>query len=288
MVSKVKAHHRRGIQSVGIGMRVLSAVAAMTGPASLSAIAAKSNMSASKAHRYLSSLVASTVLRQDPHTGHYDLAAGAIRIGLAALSRNDAFSNAIPFVDALVQRTGRTATLNIFGDAGPTVLRWFMGHPAVVTSLAIGSTLPLLRSATGQVFFAFGHKPEVDEFARREIASFPGDYTADLEALRAEVAARCLAVNTGELTPGLRVAAGPVFDLQGRLVLVIALLASAYFPAAQDEESYGLLLDTCRAITESLGGRWPDGKRVRETLNALHKAKTVPRRTRSNVAPRSG
>jgi DNA-binding IclR family transcriptional regulator len=261
-----KESKRRGIQSVGIGMKVLSTVAGMPGPSSLTAIATKAGLSASKTHRYLSSLVASSMLKQDSHSGYYDLDSGSIRIGLAALSRIDAFSAAGPFVEDLVAKTDRTAAITVWGDAGPTILRWFKGTPPVITSMSIGSTMPLLRSATGQVFFAFGHRADVDALARREIAGSRVDFAADLEALRANVGARCLAINEGDFIPGLRVAAAPVFDLQGTLVLVIALLAGASFPSTGDEESQNALLDTCQQLTRSLGGRWPDGKRVHESL----------------------
>jgi DNA-binding IclR family transcriptional regulator len=261
-------------------MKVLSTVAAMAGPTPLTAIAARASLTPSKTHRYLSSLVTANMLKQDPRSGYYDLDSGAIRIGLAALSRIDAYSDAGPHVDDLVAKTGRTATINVWGDGGPTIMRWFKGTPPVVTSAAIGSTMPLLRSATGQVFFAFGHRAEVDVYARREIAGSRGGLAADLEALRASVGARCIAINSGDYIPGLRVAAAPVFDLQGNLVLVIALLASAFFPATGDDEAQRALIHTCQQLTISLGGRWPDGKRVNESL-------TPPApKTRASGSPR--
>jgi DNA-binding IclR family transcriptional regulator len=271
-----KQPKRRGIQSVGIGMKVLSTVAAMPGPSSLTAIAAKAGLSASKTHRYLSSLVAASMLKQDPHSGYYDLDAGVIRIGLAALSRIDAFSTAGSFVENLVAKTGRTAAISVWGDAGPTVLRWFKGTPPVITSIYIGSTLPVLRSATGQIFFAFGHRAEVDVHARREIAGSRVDLaSSDLEALRSSVAARCIATNSDVFVPALRVASAPVFDLQGSLVLVIALMADTAFPETGDEEAQRALLDTCQQLTRSLGGRWPDDNRINESL------RTPPRPVKS-------
>jgi DNA-binding IclR family transcriptional regulator len=280
-----KNSKRRVIQSVGIGMKVLSTVAGMPGPSSLTAIAAKTGLSASKTHRYLSSLVAANMIAQDARSGFYDLAGDAIRIGLAALSRIDVFAATGPFVDELVRKTHRTAAVIVWGDAGPTILSWYKGTPPVITSLSLGSTLPLLQSATGQIFFAFGHRPEVDSFARREISGSRVDFTADLEALRASVAAKCFAVSSGAFIPGLRVGAAPVFDLTGSLVLVIALLAGGAFPTTGDEEAHRALLDTCRQITQSMGGRWPDGNRIGESLQASAaptKARAVRRRPKSD------
>src|ERR1700735_2153446 len=111
-----KIQKRRGIQSVGIAMRVLSTVAAMRGPPALASIAVKANLPPSQTHRYLSSLLAANMLKQDPATGHYDLDTGAVRLGLAALSRIDAFANADRFVEELVRDTQRTGVGTIWGD----------------------------------------------------------------------------------------------------------------------------------------------------------------------------
>lgn len=237
-------------------MRVLSTVAAMRGPASLSAIAAQAELSPSQTHRYLSSLLAADMLKQDANSGHYDLAAGAVRLGLAALSRIDAFSNADRFVEALVKDTKRTGMITVWGDAGATILRWFPGSPAVVTSLSIGSTLPLLRSATGQVFFAFGDRTEMDRHAQQSMQDVPAALMPDPDELLEKVTNSRLATLTGDLIPGLRAAAAPVFDLQGRLVLVVSLVANIFFPTSRDEEASQALLDCCCKLTESLGGPW--------------------------------
>ena len=233
--------------------------------------------------RYLSSLIAADVVKQDPQSGLYDLDSGAIRLGLAALPRIDVFSNAGRFIEGAIKKTGRTALVSVWGDLGPVIVRWYQGHPAVNTSLAIGSTLPLLSSATGQVFFAFGHRQVMDEHAAHEIAALRGEFTADLEALRAIVGANRLAINAGDLFPGLRAAAAPVFDLQGRLVLVIMLLANAFFGAARDDDANRSLVNTCRCLTESIGGKWPDGKRLEATLRALPEKNAAREPSRRNA-----
>lgn len=260
---------RRGIQSVGIGVRVLSALADARGPAALSAVAQASGLSASQAHRYLASLIAAGMARQEGKSGLYDLDHGAIRIGLAALARLDVFGGAEVTFQAYVRETGRTCLVAVWGDAGPTVVRWFAGSPPVVTSLAIGSVLPLLRSATGQVFLAFGAWEAMDAHARRDIeaeansgsggkaAGLP-DLDARLDALRRRVrAAGMVATVEDEVFPGLRATAAPVFDLQGRLVLVATSIANGAFPRDGDTDAIAALRQACRTLTRTFGGTWP-------------------------------
>lgn len=247
---------RRGIQSVGIGLRVLSALATHKGAASLSSIAQGAELSASQTHRYLSSLMASGMVKQEQRSGLYDLDAGAIRLGLAALSRIDIFTMSDDVFSAFAKESGRTCLVAIWGDAGPTIVRWFDGSPPVITSLAIGSVLPLLRSATGRIFCAFGHPAQIERVGnaamRAERKSVPEAKTLIDDAKRTG-----LAKVEGDVIPGLRAVAAPVFDLQGRLILVASALANEGISKASDDQTAFELLAACRRLTEALGGTWP-------------------------------
>lgn len=247
-----KPERRRGIQSVEIGLRVLSSVVGFPGPTSLSAIAQEASLSPSQTHRYLSSLIAAGMVKQEGRSGLYDLDSEAIRIGLAALARLDIFAQADQTFSQFARETGRTCLIAVWGDVGPTIVRWFPGSPPVVTSLAIGSTLPLVHSATGHVFLAFG-----DESA---IAAHLGklDRSAkEVEAIRQEVRRACSARVAGDLIPGLRAMSAPVFDLQGRLALVATALASGSVDPAEDAATTIALAKVCSRLTHILGGHWP-------------------------------
>lgn len=248
---------RRGIQSAETCLHLLIALGACGGPVPLSTLAKRSDVSPSQAHRYLSSLMATGMVRQLPGSGHYDLAGGAIRLGLAALSRLDIFASADPAFSAYARETGRTCLLSVWGDAGPTVVRWFPGNPPVITSLALGSVLPLLGSATGQVFFAFGDRSAMDAEAARAISAAPAGDGVSLEALKREVRAARQAAIDSTLIPGLRAVAAPVFDLQGRLAVVATAVATVAFDRAGDGEATAALQAVCREVTEALGGQWP-------------------------------
>ena len=253
---------RRGIQSVEIGLRVLMAVAGQPGPATLSAIAEAAGLSASQTHRYLASLIATAMVRQEGRSGLYDLDAGAIRLGLAGLARLDLFRTVDERLPDFVRRSGRTCLVAVFGDAGPTLVRWFSGSPPVITSLAIGSVLPLLHSATGRVFLTYGEGPVMDgRIAALPAASRPKP--AEIAALRAQVARDLCATIDGNLIPGLRAVAAPVFDLQGRLALVVTALASDAHARDGDTAARADLLATCRALTETIGGVWPAHEKPR-------------------------
>lgn len=251
------SERRRGIQSVEIGLRVLSAVAAQPGPSTLSSIAQRADLSSSQTHRYLQSLIASGVVKQESKSSLYDLDAGAIRLGLSALSRMDVFALADEVFQELARSTGHTYLIAVWGDSGPTIIRWFNGRPPVITSLAIGSVLPLLQSATGRVFHAFGDEYQTQARAVAE-AKAMGRKVSEFTDQRNETRRNLSAKVEGDLIPGLRAVAAPVFDLQGRLTIVASLLAnSADSPSEMDGEARDRLLGACRELTVSLGGTWP-------------------------------
>ena len=247
---------RRGVQSVEIGLRVLMAVADQRGAATLSVIGEAAGLSASQTHRYLASLIAAGMVRQEGRSGLYDLDAGAIRLGLAGLARLDVFRAVDERMPAFVRETGRTCLVAVLGDAGPTLVRWFAGAPPVITSLAVGSVLPLVHSATGRIFLTFGDRPAINA----RLAALEGADRADaavVEALRAQVAQEGCALIDGNLIPGLRALAAPVFDLQGRLALVVNCIASEAIPRSGDARAKESLLGACKGLTETMGGVWP-------------------------------
>jgi len=254
-VPSLPATPRRGIQSVNIGFRVLAALATEPEAATLGAVAKRSNLSASQAHRYLASLVTSGMARQDPSSGRYELGSQAIQIGLAALARTDVFAQTDPAIAAFTRETGRTTLVAARGPLGPTIVRWHAGRTPVTTSLSIGSTLPLLGSATGHVFLSFMGTEEMAGAVERE--NKVNQRGGDADAIRKKVRAEMSASVDEMLIPGLRAVAVPVLDIQERAALVVTVMATAAFDRRDDKAVIEKLKSTCANLTEKIGGRWP-------------------------------
>ncbi|QYU67866.1 helix-turn-helix domain-containing protein [Leptolyngbya sp. 15MV] len=246
-----RATRRRGIGSLETGLRVLSALAAAGGPAPLGEIARRAGLPPSQAHRYLASLIIAGFAAQPSEGGLYDLSAGALRLGLAALARQDALREADGAMMEFVTRTGRTALIAVRGDAGPTVVRWHPGNPPVLTSIALGSVLPLLRSATGHVFLAFGDRPFMDEAAQRAAVADQGTTPLEMDAIRRQVRAALCARVAGALIPGLRAAAAPVLDAP-------ALIACGHVHQWREHQADGFRHVWSPAIGFIVGDPWQE------------------------------
>jgi DNA-binding IclR family transcriptional regulator len=203
-------------------MRVLKAVVGASGPVSLSDISTLVDMSPAKVHRYLVSLIAAGLIDQRKG-GRYDLGPAAAEIGVAAIARVDVINRAADALPELVDRTGCTAMLSVFGTMGPTVVRWERSSPPFVTALGVGSVLSLFRSATGIVFVAWLPDRLILPFAKSER---PDLSAKDIEEIRRQVRAEGIAEANEIYIPGLFALAGPVLDMQGQAEAVVTLVST--------------------------------------------------------------
>ena len=247
---------RRGIQSVEIGLRVLTALAAAAGPSTLSAIGVRCGLSPPQTHRYLQSLLAAGMAVQGSDA-RYDLGPGVIRIGIAALARLDSFRRIETALQRFVEDTGRTVALSVWGEAGPVCVRWLPGRPPVMANVSVGTSPPLLYSATGRVFMALLSEQELSGplAVARASSADPPDLAASLQTVHRSLTCTMKPPIFG----GVRATAAPVFDMQGRVHVVAAALAATMFPESSDDAAAHRLLAACREATEALGGVWPRG-----------------------------
>lgn len=245
---------RRGIQSVEVTARVLETLTRARAPMTLSSLARAAGLPPSKAHRYLVSLIDANLVRQDERSSHYDLGPAAIALGIAAISRSDPVNAAADALRALSVETRTTAMLSVWADHGPTVVRWERSAAVLVTSLGLGSVLPLLSSATGQVFLACLPHAVTEQILATEVkAGSRNPMTkSDIDALRAKTRKAGYATVDGHLIPGLHAIAAPVLNWQGEPDAVITLISAAGTTNADaHNETRHALMEACRDLSRT-------------------------------------
>jgi len=230
----------RSVQSVEIAVRILRALAGNAGPMTLSDIAEQMGMPAAKVHRYMASFV-DTGMVDHRHSGTYDLGPVAAEIGMAAVARVDVVNRASDALPSLVEDTGCTAMLSVWGSRGPTVVRWERARVPLVTVLGVGSVLPVLRTATGRAFLAHPPVRMSDAAVKAEMEETG---PVDVEALKAAVRAAGLAVADEDYIPGLFAIARPVLDLQGQAEAVVTLISTDRALLQQYGPAWRCLLET--------------------------------------------
>lgn len=250
---------RAGIQSVEIGMRVLDTLAKLDGARPLAAIVKGCGLSPSQTHRYLASLTEAGMVRQDPN-GDYDLGPAALTLGLSALARIDVFRIADEKLAAFCAASGATVLVAALGPNGPTIVRWHMGRPPIVTSLGLGSVLSVLQSATGQIFLAFRPEQETEALVKAELKRSPSLDADYVRQTKGRVRRDGVAVVGGTLIPGLNATAFPIFDLQRHAILSATLVTAAGRVEPDNGMTTERLSAVCEEISRSIGGRQPPSR----------------------------
>ena len=267
---------RAGIQSVEVGFALLQVLADAPGPLMLRDLAAKADMSAAKAHRYLVSFQRLGLVVQDTGSTRYDLGPAALKLGLACLSRLDSVKLARQRMVPLMEQIGQTLALAVWGNQGPTIVHWEESPQAVTVNLRLGDVMPLLSSATGLCFAAFmgACKPAQPNAApptpaasrlthllqkalagQQKLARDDVPRTlAEVNTLLADVRRRGMARAVNTLLPGVAGFCAPVFDADGHLVLgMVALGSLATFDPAWDGSVATPLQAAAARLSDELG-----------------------------------
>lgn len=220
----------QGIQSIELGGSVLRALITANGDTlPLRDVAQLAGMSASKARRYLLSFSRIGLVSQEAATGYYALGPLAIRLGLAAIAAISVDRIAPPVMRDLRRRIHETIVLTIWSENGPTVLRVEDSQRAVMLDARIGSTLPMISSATGRIFAAYydpaATGPRIaDELSLTAKGAALKQARHDYEMGLDDVRRRGIARSEGALISGVSTLAAPVFDHAGSLVAGLGVL----------------------------------------------------------------
>lgn len=246
------------VQAAEVGFGVLKALAELAPSTSLTLLAERLDMPASKVHRYLQALIASGFAEQDPATNHYGLGRAALEIGLAALGTLDVRKIAAPWLGVLRDELNQTCFLAVWGNRGPTVVHVEPSLGAVTLVTQVGSVLPLLSSSTGLVFEAFLGQAETAALRTVELPLLAARQSAS--AARHVEAIREHGVHEiqGMLMPGINAASAPLFAMGHKLTGVVTVVGSGSVLTGQAQTTAARRLkDTARLISERMGGSLP-------------------------------
>ena len=224
-----------GIQALDAALHVLRALRSFDGPASLSEIARETGMPPSKVHRYLASFIHAGLAVQKERSGRYDLGPEAAELGVAALGRNDFVTRPGDNLEALTRSTGQAALLAVWSNNGPTVVRMERGPNLTTTAIGLGSTFPLLNSATGRIFLAYLPQQiirprlqlELDRAISGEISWPDLDPNAEsIEKLISEIRREHVSYVDGRYIPGLIAISSAITNWQGEIEAAVTLFGT--------------------------------------------------------------
>src|SRR5262245_49705161 len=216
-----KPKERRGIQSIETGVPLLEALERAGGPLALKDLAERAGLDPSGAHRYLASFVRCGLVVQGADS-RYGFGPLALRMGLAAIQRLDPVQATEHALPALVEETGFTALLAVWSNRGPTVVHW-QRNGNLVTSLNLGSVLPVTRSSAGRMLLAFLPESVTAEALAHEAKREKIDREALARELERVRKAR-LAYADKSVIPGLYAAASVVLGWSSEAAASVVLI----------------------------------------------------------------
>ena len=251
-----ESNARGGIQALDAAMQVLSALATSPGPIGVTDLARAAGMPVSKVHRYLASFVHAGLAIQSGRSGRYNLGPFAASLGIAALARNDFVNRAADDLEELCLQTKLTVLLTVWGNNGATIVRWERAASPVATSFGLGSTFPLLTSASGRIFLAFLPYRLVADAVRVELnravelkIEWPDLHPSrkGVEQLIAKIRQDRVASVDGRYIPGLRAIGAPILNWQGEAEAAVTLVGTREDILSQDSTARYFLKEFAEA-----------------------------------------
>ncbi|HLO62698.1 MAG TPA: IclR family transcriptional regulator [Azonexus sp.] len=250
---------KHGVQSLEIGMSILRAMVNGQRSMMLKEIAAAADMPASKAHRYLVSLIRAGLVEQDPMSSRYDLGAFAMNIGLVALDRLDRVRLGLNAIAEMRDEINQTTALAVWGDKGPVIVRWERPRRPITVNVITGTVLDMLSSATGRIFAAWLPKKTVAPLIAAEMKAddVPADLKtkAGVEAMLAEVRRQGFATTHGfHRVPGVEAVAAPVFNFRNEITMAVLVVGvQGMFDVSPEGEVVTCLKRHAAALSLRLG-----------------------------------
>jgi len=248
-----------GVKAIEVGSRVMRVLVQSSGAMALNELAAGAGLSPSAAHRYLVSYMRIGLVQQDPKTRLYDLGPTSVTYGLAAIGRSGLLSRAEEVQLELRTQLDESTLLAIWGTHGPVVLNVAESSKAIMVTMRVGATMPLLRTATGLVFAALLPRSVTQPVIEAEVAA--GRVDADYMTPKARelefagIRHSKLALHKGKLLPGFPAVASPLVDWRGRLVAVLSVFGHSpdFDPSPDGRIAQSLLAATAGFLDAPAG-----------------------------------
>lgn len=251
---------RNGIQAIEVGAPLLAALARAEGGMQLTALAAAAGMPASKAHRYLTSFMRSGLLERDAANGLFHFGPLSRAIGLAVLRRQDVVRDSASVMESLRDDLQETVTLCVWDEGCPTVIKLEEHARALSVRVRVGARLPLLSSATGQVFLSWLSPALTNSYAAQELQSDPEGLRrlglrsgTDIEKLKSRIRRDGVATVADAVLEGLTATATPIFRYPDTLAASLTVVSIGKSRPLSQQDLNKRLRAAAAELSERLG-----------------------------------
>lgn len=220
-------------------------------------VAASLTMSRSTTYRYLQSLLAAGFLEEEG-VGRFQLGPQILRLARVARQGFGLSEVAAPVLRGLAAKTGEDVLLTRLSGTLVACIEREPGVHLVRLSYERGHLLPVHAGASALVVLAFAGEDDIDRILAEAapLERFTEATLTDPDLIRRELEAireRRYVVTEGEVDPGVRGIAAPVFWPNGRIAAGVSVVGLVY--RLTDDVVDGVVKDVClaaQAITDRL------------------------------------
>lgn len=214
----------RQVPAVSRAIAILRLLGKSSEPMSLSAISDALSIVPSTGLHILRVLASEGLVKVDPDNKRYSLDSGMLVLARNVIERSGFASLAQPTLDRVAQGWGITVMgVEIHGAEHMVVLAISRSRMPFALHTDVGSRFPVLVSATGRLFAAFGGLswPQL----RKRFAGLRWSGPVDFAQWKSEVelaASNGFAVDRDRYINGVTIVAAPLFDGAGRITHALA------------------------------------------------------------------
>jgi IclR family pca regulon transcriptional regulator len=246
------------VQSLDRGLAVIRAFDAEHPRLQLSEVARATGLTRDAARRFLLTLVQLGYVAVEGR--EFRLRPRVLELGYSYLSGLTLPDVAQPHLETLVQRVNESSSVSVLDGDDIVYVARVPTKRIMAVVIAVGTRFPAYVTSMGRVLLAGLPPAELDAYlARADLAALTPRTITDPQQLRAALARvrdQGYAVVDQELEQGLRSAAAPIRDRDGRVVAAVNVSVSASRTSIRELEVDILpaLLETAAQIEHDLGG----------------------------------
>jgi IclR family transcriptional regulator, KDG regulon repressor len=198
---------------------------------SFSEIGKKTNLSNGTVNRLLNTLISQDFIQKNSDTRFYSLSKKLFLLGFLAF-KNFKFSQIIhPILEELTLKSNETSNASILYENALVFIDTVGGKHSVKMDVQIGKKNYIHTSASGKIIVAFLEEKESKDIINRvSLKKITDNTITNKELFIKEIKKAKLdgyAIDNEEEEIGLKCIAGPVFDIQGRVIGSISISGPA-------------------------------------------------------------
>ncbi|QIH99824.1 helix-turn-helix domain-containing protein [Rhodococcoides fascians A21d2] len=218
------------IESVSKAFQVIEAFSATNPTLTISEAAALTGLTRPTVRRLLLTLCRLGFASQ-PDGKKFALTPQMMRLGYAYLSSTPVWDHALPYLRDLADSVRESVSLAVFDSPDIVYVARVPAARSMTITLTVGARLPAYPTSLGRALLAGLTTTELDTYLdRTELVRLTSTTITDPDALRSELARvrdQGYAIIDGEREEGVRSAAVPIKDRQGRTIMALNVSANS-------------------------------------------------------------